>query len=420
MTLRRLFFWLHLAVGLVVGLLIAFLALTGSLISFQPQLVTFAERGIHADHPAATACVPPSTLLANAAAATPKPLTSLTVFADPHQPTQIATGTEGAVLLADSCTGQILGPGANRLRIVLTTVRELHHQATFQGVRHETLRALKNAAALAFVFLTVSGLFLWFPRQLTWQHLRPSLLFRRGLRGRAREWNLHNVAGFWLCLPLFAIATTGTIMAYPWANNLLYRAAGDTPPPPRREGPPPTLARADHRSNSEHGPDHRHEPGRSPDLSAVPDFTPLDGPIARALSFQPSTVSTSLRLPPARALTSTPSLTFQLAENDRGQSMNRDQLTLATADASVLKFEPFAQASRGRRWRITARYLHTGELFGAPGQAIALLAALGALLLVWTGFSLALRRLAAFLGRRNQPHPTAATAHEARQPLQVS
>ena len=397
MTLRRFFFWLHLSVGLVVGLLIAFLALTGGIISFQPQLVTFTERGIRADHPGhhrlRPALHPP---LPTLPPRPPSPSPASPSSPIPTAPPRSPRVPKAPVLLADSCTGRILGPGANHLRVFLATVRELHHQATFQGVHHETLRALKNAAALAFVFLTLSGLYLWFPRYLTWQHLRPTLLFRPGLRGRAREWNLHNLAGFWLCLPLLAISTTGVIMAFPWANNLLYRAAGDTPPPPRRESAPQP-------PSPQEMPASRHIHPASTRTPA--DFTPLDAPIARALSFQPATVSTTLRLPPAKALASTPSLTFQLARNDCGQSMNRDQLTVATADAAVLKFEPFAQASRGRRWRITARYLHTGELFGAPGQAIALTAALGALLLVWTGFSLAVRRLAAFRHRRQRTHP---------------
>ncbi len=429
-TLHRVFFWLHLTVGLVVGFLIAFLALTGSIISFQPQLITFAERHLHADHPANTPCVAPSVLLANAARATPKPLTALTLFADPRRPAQIATGPvqnpDGSVLLADSCTGQILGPGANRTRVFLTTVRELHHQAAFAGVRYKALHSLTNAAALAFVFLVLSGLYLWFPRHLTWQHARPSVLLRPGLRGRARDWNLHNLAGFWLCLPLLAISTTGVIMAFPWANNLLYRAAGDTPPPPRREEAPARPSPADttplHSGDSSADGHHTHPSrGSRPEISNSSSFAALDVPIARALSYAPATRSITLRLPSPKALASASSLTFQLAENDRGQSMNRDQLTLGTtADSPVLKWEPFTAASRGRHWRIAARYLHTGELFGVPGQAVALTAALGALLLVWTGISLSLRRLAAFRRRRNHLVSTPATTPATQHPLQVS
>ena len=395
MTLRRLLFWSHLAAGVSVGLVIACLALTGSVIAFSPQLIAAAERNVH-NAATATSCVAPSTLLHNATTATSQPLTSLTVFADPHRPAQVATGSDGAVLLADPCTGRILGPGASRLRVFLKTVQELHHQVALGGVRHETLRALKNAAALLFIPIILSGLYLWFPRRLTWQHLRPSVLFRPGLHGRAREWNLHNVAGFWLCLPLLAISVTGVIMAYPWANALLFRAAGDTPPPARREGPPRAEA-----ANPNSGRPPREGSGNHDHHPAAADFTALDLPIARALAYSPAATSVSLRLPSGHADT----LTFQLTQPGRAVVL-RDGLTLAATDGAVLKWEPQAAATRGRRWRTYVRFLHTGELLGLPGQAIAFVAALGLLLLVWTGFSLALRRLTAFLRHRRSAAAT--------------
>lgn len=409
MTLRRLLFWLHLAVGLAIAICIGSLALTGSLIAFEPQLIATAERSLRTPAPSVgTACSPPSALLGAAARATSLPLTSLTLFTDPTRPAQIATGTAGAVLLADPCTGRILGPGASRLRVFLTAVRELHHAAAFQGVRHEPLRALKNAAALFFLFMILSGLVLWFPRKRTWEALRPSVLFRRGLHGRAREWNLHNLAGFWLCLPLLVIVTTGIIMAYPWANALLYRAAGEAPPSPRKPAPPaqPQAASVQNASHIQNASHLQNTPDlQDPASLAANRLTYLDLPIARALSYAPTTVIVALRLPdhPPR------SLTFQLSRDLRGQTMNRDQLTLATADSSVLRFEPFAGLSRARRWRINARYLHSGELFGLPGQAIAFLSTLSTLLLVWTGISLSLHRLAAWRRRRSR-HQASATS----------
>jgi len=55
--------------------------------------------------------------------------------------------------------------------------------------------------------------------------------------------------------------------------------------------------------------------------------------------------------------------------------------------------------SRGQRWRTYARFLHTGQIFGLPGQVIALIATLSTLLLVWTGFALTIRRFAAWRAR---------------------
>jgi uncharacterized iron-regulated membrane protein len=53
----------------------------------------------------------------------------------------------------------------------------------------------------------------------------------------------------------------------------------------------------------------------------------------------------------------------------------------------------FANGDTGGKLRAWSRFLHTGEEFGIIGQTIAMLASFGALFLVWTGFSMAWRRL---------------------------
>ena len=62
--------------------------------------------------------------------------------------------------------------------------------------------------------------------------------FRRGLQGRARDWNWHHVLGIW-CLPvLVVLSTSGVVMSYRWANDAVFRLAGSPPPPPGRpQGP---------------------------------------------------------------------------------------------------------------------------------------------------------------------------------------
>ena len=78
----------------------------------------------------------------------------------------------------------------------------------------------------------MTGPILWWPKEWTWNNLKKITLFRGGPWGRARDWNWHNVLGFWCAVPLLLIVVTGVIMSYPWANNLLYRMTGNTPPPP--------------------------------------------------------------------------------------------------------------------------------------------------------------------------------------------
>ena len=93
-------------------------------------------------------------------------------------------------------------------------------------------RSATGASNLAFLFLAVSGLYMWWPRRLSAQHMGPILGFGGRQPRRARDFNWHNVIGFW-CLPAIIVMTiSGTVMSYSWANDLLYTLTGS--PLPRR------------------------------------------------------------------------------------------------------------------------------------------------------------------------------------------
>ena len=73
--------------------------------------------------------------------------------------------------------------------------------------------------------------------------------------------------------------------------------------------------------------------------------------------------------------------------------------------SALCKMVAFADANPGRRLRMWARFVHTGEYYGILGQTVAGLASAGGVMLVWTGISLALRRFAAWKARRRKREP---------------
>ena len=83
-----------------------------------------------------------------------------------------------------------------------------------------------------------------------------------------------------------------------------------------------------------------------------------------------------------------------------GQPQKRTTFTIDRASGRVVKAEDFQSLSAGRRLRSSLRFAHTGETYGLGGQTIAGLASLGGAVLVYTGLSLALRRLIAWINRR--------------------
>jgi uncharacterized iron-regulated membrane protein len=90
-------------------------------------------------------------------------------------------------------------------------------------------RQLVGWAGVAMLLLSLSGIWLWWPRG-------PSLL--RGFRWRRTPdtlLNLHHLVGFWLSIPLAALSLTGMFIAFP---PLASAVLGASPPrPPQADAP---------------------------------------------------------------------------------------------------------------------------------------------------------------------------------------
>jgi uncharacterized iron-regulated membrane protein len=368
--IREIFFWFHLAVGLVAGAVILVMAVTGALLAFERQITDWAERGYQVAPPAPGAAhLPVEALIAKAVEGRPgaRPA-SLTLQADAGAPALVSLGRDKTVFV-DPYTGRVLGEGARSVRAFFHRVESWHRWLGAGDAGRDAARRVTGACNLGFLGLVLTGIVLWLPRKWTGRQVRNVAWFRRGLRGKARDFNWHNVLGLWSWAPLVLIVATGVVMSYPWANGLLFRLAGDRPPAGRPGG-------------GEGG-----ERGGRP-REGAPGLEGLDELWARAERRVPGWTSLSVRMPgSARAPVS-----FTIARGDRGRPDLRAQLTLDRWSGEVVRWEPFSSQSRGRRWRSWARWIHTGEAGGWLGQTVAAVVSAGTIALVWTGWAMAWRR----------------------------
>ena len=117
-----------------------------------------------------------------------------------------------------------------------------------------------------------------------------------------------------------------------------------------------------------------------------------------ALAHRPGWRSITLRLPSSPGAP----LPFTIDEGGPGQPQYRGTLIVDRASGAVVRWDGFESGTRGRQLRTLLRFAHTGEVLGVPGQFVAGLVSLGAVVLVYTGFALACRRFAAWLSRRRR------------------
>ena len=367
---RTVLFWLHLVAGLVAGVVVFIMSVTGVALTYEKQVLAWA------DTRAAAVSVPPAgtprasldQLLERVAVAVPDvAVTVITRRADPQAPVSVAL-SNGTTVLVHPYTGHVIGEAPAGLRSALRTATEWHRYLGGKGEYRAVGKAITGACNLAFLFLVLSGAYLWLPRRWSWAAVSAVAIPRwRHATTKARHFNWHNSLGLISAVPLAIVVASATVISYPWASGLAYRLVGDIPTPPAAAS---SAARA--------------TPAASP-TAAISD---LDERWRVAERRVRDWKTISLRMP---AKADAP-LVFTIDAGYGGQPQYRGTLTLDGHTTNVVKWETFADQSRGRRFRSMLRFAHTGEFWGLAGQTIAGIVSAAACVLVWTGLGLALRR----------------------------
>lgn len=416
--MRKAFFWAHLVAGVIAGICILVMCFTGVVLAFEKQIVAWSERD------ARVAALPPDPSqrrsvdeLARRVEAfqpTAKPQ-SIVISSDPAAAVVFTLGRDAA-LYANPYTGEVRAPASTRVHDFMHAVEAWHRWLALGGDQRAIGKAINGACNLAFLFLAVSGLYLWWPRSLSWRSVRAITVVNLRAAGRARDFNWHTSIGFW-CAPILLVLTlTALPISYRWAANGIHRLVGEVPPGPGARG-----AVAMPAGISIERPANDARPLSLDDLIAVA--------MRHRSSWETITVrlvATASRLGPAAG--SSAAQRSQVHPSGEGtgrregrQEFGRDGVRRAddslapvsvvikepgtwprTATTTLwmdpytgelLKREGFGDLATGRQIRSWTRFLHTGEAVGWWGQALAGAASLGGCFLVYTGFALTWRRL---------------------------
>jgi uncharacterized iron-regulated membrane protein len=351
--LRKSIFRAHLAIGMAAGVLVLVMAFTGITLAYERQLTVLAD-GFHIE-----ASGEKLSLAALLAPHLRKPPSAITLERDPSLPVALHYG-KGITEFIHPHTGKSLGEGNTTVRAFFKTMLSWHRWLGREGASRDAGKAVIGAGNLMFLFLVVSGIYLWFPKKWSAKGVRAATLLQKRLKGRARDWSWHNVFGFWASIPLLIVVSCGTVISYPWATALIFKIAGEAPPAKKN---------------------------RSGNHATAPLRTDgLDAAFASVKAANPAWQSIQLQLPAGKTAK------FTVADSHRGRPDKRREVAVEIPSGKIAKTEGFESFSPARKARTWMRWIHTGEAGGLPGQTIAGLAAASGIVLVWTGFALAWRR----------------------------
>ena len=165
MTIRTVFFWLHLSAGVIAGVVVLIMSITGVALTYEKQVLEWADRGAWSvPSSARSERLSPETLLARVRAARPEAAPAvLTLRQDPAAPATVAFEGAGAVLV-DPTSGHVIGAPPGGLRAFFRVMTSWHRWLALEGTSRAVGKAVTGAANLVFLFIVLSGMYLWLPK----------------------------------------------------------------------------------------------------------------------------------------------------------------------------------------------------------------------------------------------------------------
>jgi uncharacterized iron-regulated membrane protein len=387
--IRKSIFWIHLVCGVSAGAVVLMMSATGVVLTYERQMLEWAIQDLYVEPEPSAERLPVETLVAAVEASEPGfEASTFVIRPDAAAPATVIQGRRNAQYV-NAYTGETLGTGAPMMRSIFSNMTGWHRYFNATGEDRAPWRAITGASNVAFLFLVLSGMYLWLPKIFSRAMFRVRLWFNpQAVTSKARDFNWHHVFGIWSAIPLAVVVATATVFSYPAVSDLVYRSFGEEPPG-RRAAPsrPPAAAlqapaaatafdAAPMASASQHKP-------------TPPERLSLDDLLDLAASHLDGWRTIALSIPDASADT----VRFTIDRGNGGQPQYRHTLELHAQTGAVVASQPFSSLSPGRQARSFIRYLHTGEALGILGQTIAGLVSLTSIIMVWTGLALAYRRL---------------------------
>ncbi|WCL80937.1 PepSY-associated TM helix domain-containing protein [Saprospira sp. CCB-QB6] len=214
---------LHLWLGLLSSLVVFIICLSGSIYAFKTQINDYynAEK-VFVEAPAQ-----PQVNIAAIEALFEREGREITAIVIPEQPNRsysISFREQGEeqskTQYFDPYRQQLLGYRSIQLDDFFELILSLHKSLWIPGIGKQIV----GISSLIFCLLLLSGLVLWFPKNM--RNLKRGFYIKFKAKFYRINYDLHKVLGFYSSLLLLFIALTGAYITYPWMKNVFIVSLG--------------------------------------------------------------------------------------------------------------------------------------------------------------------------------------------------
>lgn len=225
MAYKKSILWLHKILGLITGMVVFIVAITGCCWSFKEEI-----ESLYVDNYTVE--------IQN------KPILT---------PTQVKTIGE-SVFPNNTIHGAIFNNGNEAIEIIFYDAepefyhsvflnpytghlmhKENHLSGFFSFILKGHMRLwfpkgigeqIVGASILVFILIIISGFILWIPKKRKNLKQRLKFIWKPTTGWKRKNFDLHAIVGFYICFLALILAFTGTIMSYNWMKYVVYKTAG--------------------------------------------------------------------------------------------------------------------------------------------------------------------------------------------------
>jgi uncharacterized iron-regulated membrane protein len=217
--IRKISDWLHLWLGISVGLLIVIISITGCIYVFERDIrdITETYRKVPVEN---KPYLPPSALkaigekragvkISGVQYGPPGEAVALTYTKKPQGFTYLYLNPYSGAILKEKILED------DFFRIVLAG----HF---YLWLPPKIGQPVVCIAVLIFIFLLISGIVMWWPKRWNKANRKKSFNIGRKASFKRLNYDLHNVLGFYVMLIAFVIAVTGSVFGFKWFQRSYY------------------------------------------------------------------------------------------------------------------------------------------------------------------------------------------------------
>lgn len=231
-TFNKINAWLHLWLGLISGIVVFIVALTGCILVFEQEFKDLTQPWLHAPRPAKVEYLAPSIIESKVASLFPDKKIS-SVWYQGHEKSAKVSMNSDSIVYINPYNAEVLGivDEEDFFHFILEGHTELWIEAKIGDVSiGPTIVAY---ATFIFFILLISGLVLWWPKKWNKSSRDKSFKIKWKAKFKRINYDLHNVLGFYTLIIALLITITGLSMGFSWVSKSIYwlSSGGDSPAP---------------------------------------------------------------------------------------------------------------------------------------------------------------------------------------------